>query len=52
MPKKQNAETPEQQSQRFKREAQRLIDVGELSPTDAAAALDALVHRSTTKGKN
>lgn len=49
MPKKQNAETPEQQSERFKREAQRLIDAGELNPLDADAALDALVKKTTEK---
>lgn len=40
MPKKQNPESPEEQSERFKREAQRLIDAGELSPTDAEAAME------------
>lgn len=49
MPKKQNAEAPEQQSERFRREAQRLIDAGELSPTEAGAALDALVREARTK---
>ena len=46
MPKKQNPETPEEQSERFRREAQKLIDAGELSPTVADEALDALVKRS------
>lgn len=35
MPKKQNPESPEVQAERFKREAQKLIDAGELSPTEA-----------------
>jgi hypothetical protein len=45
MPKKQRQESQEEQSERFKREAQRLIDVGELSPTEADATLDRLVRR-------
>jgi hypothetical protein len=35
MPKKKPGMTPDQQSQRFKDEAQKLIDAGELNPTDA-----------------
>lgn len=46
MPKKKHAESQTEQSERFKREAQRLIDAGELSPTEADAALDHLVRRS------
>ena len=46
MPKKQNPETEAEQSERFKRDAQKLIDAGELSPTDADAALDKLVRQS------
>jgi hypothetical protein len=44
MPKKKPGMTPEEQSEAFKREAQRLIDAGELSPTEADAALDRLVR--------
>jgi hypothetical protein len=36
--------SPEEQSQRFNAEVRRLIDAGELSPTDADAALDGLVR--------
>jgi hypothetical protein len=43
MPKKLKQETQAQQSARFKRDAQRLIDAGELNPTEAAAALERLV---------
>jgi hypothetical protein len=43
MPKKQNKETPEEQSARFKAETQNLIDAGELSPAEADRALDSLV---------
>jgi hypothetical protein len=46
MPKKAKPETPAEQSARFKREAQKLIDAGELSPTDAAAAMDRLVRKA------
>lgn len=46
MPKKTKQESQAEQSKRFKRDAQKLIDAGELSPTDADAALDALVKRS------
>lgn len=49
MPKKANPETQKEQSERFKRDAQRLVDAGELSPTDAEKALDALVKRAVNK---
>jgi hypothetical protein len=48
MPPKKHPETPAEQSDRFKKEARKLIKDGELSPTDAAAALDKLVRRSRT----
>jgi hypothetical protein len=41
--------TPEEQSERFKSEAERLIAAGELSPTDAEAALDRLVTKMGKK---
>jgi polyhydroxyalkanoate synthesis regulator phasin len=50
MPKKKLGMTPEQQSERFKQEAERLIDAGELSPTEADAVLDALVRKSAVRG--
>ena len=46
MPKKANPETQTEQSERFKRNAQRLVDAGELSPTDADAALDEIVRKA------
>jgi hypothetical protein len=46
MPKKLNNEPPEKQSARFKKEVERLVAAGELSPTDAEAALDRLVRRA------
>jgi hypothetical protein len=50
MPKKLKPESQAEQSERFKREAQRLIDAGELNPTEADAALERLVaaQRHTT----
>jgi hypothetical protein len=46
MPKKLKPETPKEQSARFRREVQKLIDAGELNPTDADAAMDRLVRAS------
>ncbi|MEL6876673.1 MAG: hypothetical protein AAGL68_01060 [Pseudomonadota bacterium] len=46
MPKKANPETPEEQSKRFKKEAQKLIDAGELNPTEADKILGGLVKKS------
>lgn len=46
MPKKKVVETQAEQSERFRKEAQKLIDAGELSPIEADAALDGLVKRS------
>jgi polyhydroxyalkanoate synthesis regulator phasin len=46
MPKKAKPESPAEQSERFKRDAQRLIDAGELNPTEADEALDGLVRSS------
>jgi len=45
MPKKKPGMTPEEQSERFKADAQKLIDAGELSFAEADAALDALVRK-------
>ena len=46
MPKKANPESQAEQSERFKRDAAKLIKDGELSPTDADRALDKLVRKS------
>ena len=43
MPKQKRKETPAEQSARFKAEAQKLIDAGELNPIEADEALDKLV---------
>jgi hypothetical protein len=49
MPKKATRESQAEQSERFRKEVQRLIDAGELSPTEAASALDRLVRRAASK---
>lgn len=46
MPKKKQTEPPEVQSERFKREAQKLIDAGELNPIEA----DEVIERVLRKG--
>ena len=45
MPKKKKHESQETQSRRFKRDAQRLIDAGELNPTEAEGALERILKR-------
>jgi len=49
MPKKKNPETPEEQSKRFKAEVERLINAGELNPTEADAAFDRLLTKERIK---
>ena len=46
MPKKKPGMTPEEQKKAFKAKVRELIAAGKLSPTDADAALDALVRKS------
>lgn len=51
MPKKLRQESQAEQSKRFKRDAQRLADAGELDPTEADAAVSRLIRRTArTKG--
>ena len=50
MPKKAKVETQAEQSARFKRDAQGLIDAGELSPTEAERALEELIRNQGEKG--
>ncbi len=52
MPKKQNLETPEEQSERFKRDAQKLVDAGELDLAEAAATLEKLMKSPTLRPKD
>ncbi len=49
MPKQKHKETQEEQSARFKAEAQKLIDAGELSPTEAENALDKMVRSAQSE---
>ncbi len=49
MPKRKEMLSPEEQSERFKQEAQRLIDAGELDPTEADAVMDKLVRKSANR---
>jgi len=51
MPKKKHSETPDEQAARFRAEVERLIEAGELNPTEADAALDAIVSHSPAKLK-
>lgn len=44
MPKRKQTEAPEEQSERFRKEVQRLIDAGELNPTEADAAFERAVE--------
>ena len=46
MPTKKNPETQAEQSKRFKKDAQKLIDAGELNPTEAEEAVDKLVRKA------
>ena len=46
MPKKKEPGSPEAQSERFKHEAERLIEAGELNPIEADAAMDKLVRKA------
>jgi hypothetical protein len=48
MPKKKVQENPEEQSERFKKEVERLIAAGELDPIEADAAMDRLVRKAST----
>jgi len=49
MPKKKPGMTPEEQSQKFKDVAQKLIDAGELNPIDADKAVDRVVRKARVK---
>ena len=50
MPKKAKRETPKEQSERFKREAQKLIDDGKLNPIEGDEGMDGLVkHQKAVK---
>ena len=46
MPRKSKPESEAEQSERFQREAQKLIDAGELDPSEGARQMDRLIHSS------
>lgn len=51
MPKKKPGMTPAEQSKAFRAKVRELVAAGELNPTEADAALDGLVRRSSqTRG--
>ena len=43
MPKKKQSEPPDEQSKRFVEDAQRMIDAGELNPTEAEKGFERLI---------
>ena len=45
MPKKLKPESEAEQSERFRREAQRLIDAGELNPIEGERAIERLIRK-------
>lgn len=47
MPKQKRKETQAEQSARFEAEVQRMIDAGELSPSEANDMLDKIVKKSS-----
>ena len=47
MPKKKQKESPAKQSERFQKEAQRLIDAGELSPIEGEKGLEKILRHSS-----
>lgn len=51
MPKKKKQETQAEQSERFKKAAQDMIDAGELNPIEADKALDTILKQSSSKPK-
>ena len=48
MPKKKSPESPEEQSARFIRDAEKLVAAGELDLAEAAAKLEKLVRKART----
>ena len=51
MPKKKVQETPKEQAARFRKDAEKLIEAGELNPIEAGRALDALVRQGASRSK-
>jgi hypothetical protein len=48
MPKKKMKETPEEQSARFRAEVERMIEAGELNPTEADERFERLVRKAAS----
>jgi hypothetical protein len=51
VPKKKQTEPPDEQSKRFVAEAQRMIDAGELNPTEADEVMARLLAREAKSTK-
>lgn len=49
MPKKKEPESQSAQSARFRAEVERMIAAGELNPTEADNAVDALLRKSSSQ---
>lgn len=49
MPPKKNPESPKEQADRFRKEAQKLIKDGDLDPKAAESAVEGLVRRSSPR---
>ena len=47
MPKKKKQETQEEQSERFRKAVQKLIEDGELNPTEADEAVDVMLNTAS-----
>lgn len=52
MPPKKHPETPEEQAARFKREAEKLINDGELDPEKGNAILEQIVRKQGPNSLN
>jgi hypothetical protein len=50
MPKKKEPLSQSEQSKRFREEVQRLIDAGELSPTEAEERFEEVMRRISSSG--
>ena len=46
MPKKKKQETPEEQSERFKKAVQELVDAGELDPIEAEEKIERILTKA------
>jgi polyhydroxyalkanoate synthesis regulator phasin len=51
MPKKKDPDDPKAQSERFKKAVQDLVDAGELNPTEADEAFEALLRGSAGRAR-